>query len=180
MIPAHPSRQQLLLAAGVVFACIVGYAWEITYYFGRYLDLTRLLVIGAAAGVLIGLLAAHRLGASWQNAYDRMRLYLGLAVAGLSFGPLFLSWSNRLLDFRLPETIQVRFISAGGRVKSRFGTADGSPEPDSYATIVAIDGALFRFDTQQPLYPNAQRDDQVPLRLHPGFWGLPYVAVEAE
>jgi hypothetical protein len=180
MIPAHPSRRQLLLTVGVVFACIVGYAVEITEYFGRYLDLTQLLIIGAGAGIPIGLLAAHRLGAGWQNAYDRMRLYLGLAVTGLFFGPLLLSWSNRWLDFRLPETIQARFISADGRIKSRFGTADRSPEPDSYATVVAIDGALFRFDTKQPLYPNASPDDPVPLRVHPGFWGLPYVAVEAE
>lgn len=180
MIPANPTRRQLQIAVGIVFAVIVGYAYEITYHFGTYLYLTRLLVISVLIGLPLGLAAAYWLGAHWKNSYDRMRLYVGLAVMGVFFSPLFISWSNRLLDFRLPQTIEARLIRTDGRVKSRFGGADRTPEPDSYATVVSIDGAIFRFDTQQPLYPNADPDDWVPLRLHSGFWGLPYVSVGGE
>ena len=180
MIPANPSRRQLQIAVAIVFALIVGYAYEITYHFGRYLDLSRLLIVSVLVGLGLGLAAAYWLGKGWKNSYDRMRLYVGLGVMGIFFAPLFISWSNRLWDFQLPQTIEARFISADGRVKSRFGSADRTPEPDSYATVVAIDGALFRFDTPQPLYPAAQPEDRVPLRLHPGFWGLRYVSAEVE
>jgi hypothetical protein len=179
MAPPRSIRGPLFWVVLVLIA-IVLYAIEITYHFGRYLQLNRLLAIGAAIGLLAGIGLAYGYRKRWTDGYDRMRFFIGLGIGGLLFGPWLLSSSNRLLDWHSPDTRMVTFVSADGRVKSRFGSAGGPSEPDSYATVVSIEGELFRFDTQDLLYPNASNGDQVPLRLQPGFWGLDYVVVEAE
>lgn len=180
MMAGLRSIRRPLMWVLLVLVAIVFYALEITYYFGRYLEFDRLLAWGAAGGLLLGLGIAFRYRNRWTESYDRLRLFIGLGIGGLLFGPWLLSAGNRLFDLSPPETVTVTFISTDGRVKSRFGSAGGPREPDSYATVVAIDGELFRFDTEDLLYPTASNGDRVPLRLHPGFWGLRYVVVETD
>jgi hypothetical protein len=169
-----------MIAVGAVLIGIVLYAVEITYFFGRYLQLNSLLAIGAGVGLVLGIGIALRYRRRWTDSYDQMRLLIGLGIAGLLFGPLLLSGSNRLLDFRPPRSENAVFISTEGRVKSRFGVTGPAPEPDSYATIVLIEGQLLRFDTKAPLFTDATNGDPVTLLIQPGFWRLRYVVVESE
>lgn len=172
------------VATGVMgfFAIAALYAWEFNY-FNRYLSFTNLMIVGLLTGALLGGLAAWRWGRQFSDSYDRMRFNLGVVLAGLVLGPLLVSLTNRLLDFRTPRVEAVEFVSADGRYKSRFGLPDTDEmlQPNTYHLYFYHRASLERviFDESLGL-EDRQRGDTIALEIRPGLLGLPWVHSLAE
>jgi hypothetical protein len=168
-----------VVAFGVLgFFCLISlYAIEIPY-FNRYFSFAVFLTYSEIFGVLLGGLAAWYFGKSLADSYDRMRLRIGLVVAGLIFGPLVFSLMNRWLD-PWPRNIElVEFAGTEARVSSRFGIPDPEEavEGDTYHIYFYRKDQLKRIVfNRKPNLENVQEGDQIGLLVRKGLFGLEWV-----
>lgn len=167
------------VALGVLgFFCIVMlYAAEIPF-FNRYFSFTRFMVFALSFGLLAGGLAAWRLGKALPDLYDRMRLRIGLVIAGLIFGPLFFSLLNRHLDPWDRRIESVEFFEVEERYSSRYGVPSPDEIPESNATHLYFyrNSALTRIVFNKKIdLAGVKRGDLIGLVVQQGLFGVEWV-----
>lgn len=170
---------RVLVAVGVLlfFAVASLYTWEFSY-FNRYLSFTRIMIVGLLVGGLLGGLGAWYWSRRFSDWYDRLRLSLGVVLAGILLGPLLLSLANRLLDPRPAFMERVEFVRGEGRFHSRFGlpNADELVDPNSYHLYFYRQSSLERvIFSRPPEKLDFQRGDTLTLEIKPGLLGMPWV-----
>src|SRR5690606_20129618 len=127
------------------FGLVVVYALEIPY-FNRYFSFSGFLLFGVLFGLLIGAAGAWFWSRRMDDPYDRMRLWLGLLIAGVLLGPLFCSLLNRHLDPWSARWENVELVEMEERYSSRYGVGNSGelPEPNSFNLYFYRDAELKR------------------------------------
>lgn len=170
-------RFRIALAVAGFFCIIMLYAIEIPY-FNRYFSFIRFLGFSLTFGLLVGGLAAWKLGRKLPDAYDRMRLRLGLVLAGLLFGPLVFSLLNRHLDPWPTHLEKVEFVEVEERYSSRYGLPDPDeiPEPNTSHLYFYRNASLTRIVFNKKLdLGDVDRGDFIELKIHKGLFGVEWV-----
>jgi hypothetical protein len=170
-------RIKIGLAVAGFFCVIMLYAAEIPY-FNRYFSFIRFLGFSLGCGLLMGGLGAWKWGRNLPDAYDRLRLRLGLVLAGLLFGPLVFSLLNRYLDPWPTHLENVEFVELEERFSSRFGLPDSNeiPEPNTSHLYFYRNAALTRLVFNKKLdLGDVDRGDLIGLEVHKGRFGVEWV-----
>lgn len=170
-------RIRIALAVAGFFCIIMLYAAEIPF-FNRYFSFARFLGFSLGFGLLLGGIAAWKFGGRLGDPYDRMRLRVGLVVAGLLFGPLLFSLINRYLD-PWPNRIEsVEFVELEERYSSRFGVPDDEiPEPNASHLYFYRNAQLGRIVFNKKLdLGRVNRGDLIALNIRRGLFGLEWVS----
>ncbi|PHN08397.1 hypothetical protein [Flavilitoribacter nigricans] len=170
-------RIKIALAVLGFFCIIMLYAAEIPY-FNRYFSFVKFLGFSLVFGLLVGGLAAWKLGAKIADPYDRMRLSVGLVVAGLLFGPLVFSLLNRHLDPWGTQLENVEFVEIEERYSSRYGLPDTDeiPEPNASHLYFYRNSELTRIVFNKKLdLGDVDRGDLIGLNVRKGLFGMEWV-----
>lgn len=150
---------------------IVLYVFEFQHFHNMF-QVRSLLLASAIVGFLVGGGISWYLTKGVKEAYDRMRITVGVTILTIVFMPLLLSWINRLLVFRTPTEEKVEFVRQEGFSASRFGNYQGkNPEADGVYTFVIRDGELKRLKSKNPIFPFALEGDEVTIRVLKGALG---------
>lgn len=170
---------RILVGLGVLaFFCLaLLYALEIPY-FNRYFSFTSFIVVSVVFGLLLGGFAAWRWGSRMKEPYDRMRLWVGLLVAGILFGPLFLSLLNRHVDPWPSYWENVELVEVEARLSSRYGLPDPEemPESNSYHLYFYRNARLTRMVFQKkPDLGDTKKGDLIGVKIRRGLFGLEWV-----
>lgn len=163
----------------IAFAALIGIVGLITAYVFefRYLSNTigagKLIGFSALAGSLLAAMVARPLALRESDGIGKLRLWLGLALMGAMFGPLFGSWLNRLPSRREPVVIQARFIEEKPYAQRPFGVLEGETvEPDGYYIFVLFEDAIHRFQSPVQRFRNAKKNEMVELPMRKGLLGF--------
>lgn len=167
------------IAAAVLgfFLLVVLYATEIPF-FNRYLSFSKFMIFSLTFGLILGGAGAWYFSKKLTDSYDRMRLRIGLLVAGLIFGPLLFSLINRHLD-PWPSRIEtVEFFDLEERYSSRFGLPETgkTPEPNSIHLYFYRNSSLTRIVFNKKIdLTGVDRGDLIGIIIRQGLFGVEWV-----
>ena len=172
-----PLKEKLpwLLGLLLMLGLIVVYVFEF-YYFQRTFSLSRLLLPGALAGVLTGVVLGWRFSRMAEDAVDRIQIYLFWTFLTTVFFPLLVSLGNRLLSPHPVVWESVAFFEEKPYVSDRFGVLkDEKVKASGYYLFFFRNGELERIDNIHPLAPAPERGDTILIPVRKGLFGVEWV-----
>ncbi len=160
----------VLALLGVVVLYVLEFQW-----FQNYIE-ARNLVIGALiAGLIIGILLGLFYQKKAKELVDKIQLWVTCLIIPTLLMPLFASLTNRLFAGP-PRPTKVEFWEEKAYVQSRFGQIKGErPAPSGYYVFVVKDGEMVRLESEEPVFPDAQKGDTVEILVKKGLFGVLFV-----
>lgn len=166
------SKALAWLAVLGMLALIVGYALEF-WRLSNTMHVGRLVLVGIFTGLILGSLVAMKLASSEIDLVSKLRWWVAVPVLAGLFGPLLISWIDRLPFGTSKRTVQAVFMEEKPFAQERFGIPKGEKiEPDGYFIFLMLDGSLERFRSRRQQFPNATKGDTVTVQFSKGLLGF--------
>jgi len=143
-----------ILGTLLLFAIIVGYAFEIRHFSNTF-KIESLLFSAVGVGFVIGLLLGFYFSKNIKNSLEKFQVIVALVFAGLIVTPL-------LMEQQVYS-------------QSRFGQLEGQMKPDGYYLFFYKNRKLERVKTKQLLFPqNTLKGFMVEIPIKKGGLGYEY------
>lgn len=145
-------------------------------HFDLLLNPKLLLVYALVLGLILGTILGKKFSEGIKETYEKVRIYVVLIMASIIFMPLFVSLTNRLLDFRTPEKKAVIFENAEAYISERYGVMEGeTAKIAGYKIVLVMDQEILQLKSKKHPFPNAKKGDTVELTIKKGLLGIKYV-----
>ncbi len=167
-----------IIAVGLFFGVIYGYACE-TVYFTNTLNVFYLLSRAAVGGVLLGLIVFSFYKKNVDEGIERFQLGAFFALIGIVVLPYVAIFTNHFFAKSDPLSIKVIFQRDEAIRTGRFGISKGKlPEVDGVYTYFLKNLDLDRVRSKQPLFRGIESGTEVELPIKKGFWGYQFVDIK--
>jgi hypothetical protein len=169
-------KTKLLIFAAVlaVFGTIVLYVLEFQW-FQNYFGAKRLVMGALAAGLVLGLAIGFLFRKKADEQGEKMQLWATCITLPLLLMPLLASLTNRLFAQQSRLT-PVEFWEEKAYTMNRYGQLkDQRPDTSGYYVFVVMDGEMIRLESDEPVFPTAQKGDTVLLPVRKGLFGVAFV-----
>jgi len=164
----------------VIFGLIVLYVFEFKH-FDLVLKPKWLVLFSFVLGIMLGVRLGKKFSKGVKESFERFRVYTILIFLSIFFMPLLINLSNRLLDFRMPEKVEVSFENIEPYISEKYGVLKGEKiKIAGYKIVVLMDGNPLDLKSKQNPFPNNKPGDIVQIAVHHGLFGLKYIRLAGD